>query len=108
MTKQEVARLMEDTGFPCTYYEFQDIVPPKPFIVWYFPESDDFYADGQNYQKIEKLNIELYTRQKDFAAEAQLEADLRAAGFSWEREEMYIDNESGYEVLYMMEVMLNG
>ena len=108
MTFKEVKTMVESIGYPATYYEFQDAAPARPFVVWYFPRSDDFYADGLNYQKIEQLNIELYTRTKDFSAEAAVEAVLANYGMSWTREEQMIDQESGYEVLYIMEVLING
>lgn len=108
MTFKEVKTMVESIGYPATYYEFQDAAPARPFVVWYFPRSDDFYADGLNYQKIEQLNIELYTRTKDFSAEAAVEAVLANYGLSWTREEQMIDQESGYEVLYIMEVLING
>ena len=108
MTFKEVKTMVESIGYPATYYEFQDAAPARPFVVWYFPRSDDFYADGLNYQKIEQLNIELYTRTKDFDAEAAVEAVLANYGLSWTREEQMIDQESGYEVLYIMEVLING
>ena len=108
MTFKEVKTMVESIGYPATYYEFQKDVPKRPYVVWYFPRSDDFYADGLNYQKIEQLNIELYTRTKDFEAEAAVEAVLASYGLSWTREEQMIDQESGYEVLYIMEVIING
>ena len=107
MTISDVKTMIESIGYSCTYYEFQGDAPAKPFIVWYFPQSADFYADGLNYQKIEQLNIELYTRTKDFEAEAVVENALRSAGLSWTREEQMIDQESGYEVLFMTEVLIN-
>lgn len=107
MTISDVKTMIESIGYSCTYYEFQGDAPAKPFIVWYFPQSADFYADGLNYQKIEQLNIELYTRTKDFEAEAAVENVLKSNGFSWTREEQMIDQESGYEVLFMTEVLIN-
>ena len=107
MTISEVKTMVQSIGYPSTYYEFQNAPPKKPFVVWYFPRSADFYADGLNYQNIEQLNIELYTRTKDFEAEAAVENVLKSNGFSWTREEQMIDQESGYEVLFMTEVLIN-
>ena len=107
MTTTEIQSMIQSIGYSYTYYEFQGSAPAKPFIVWYLPQSGDFYADGQNYQKIEQLNIELYTHTKDFAAEAAVEAVLTSYGLTWRREEQMIDQESGYEVLYITEVLLD-
>lgn len=109
MTISQVKDFIQSIGYPCTYYEFvTDEVPERPYVVWYFPQSADFSADGTNYQKIEQLNIELYSRTKDFDAEQRVERRLTEAGFSWTREEIPIPSESGFEVLYQTEVLLNG
>ena len=108
MTISEVKTMIASIGYPSTYYEFQGSAPTKPFVVWYFPNGNDFYADGENYQKIEQINIELYTHTKNFDAEATVEAILTQNGLSWSREEQMLDQESGYEVLYITEVLING
>ena len=57
------------------------------------------------YQKIQKLDIELYTDQKDWDLEERLEHILDAHGIAWEKTASeWIQTESMWEALYEMEV----
>lgn len=109
----EINTMLGQTGLPKTYYSWPEDdpahpVPPLPYIVWYFPYTDNFAADDRVYSHIEALNIELYTRTKDFETEAAVEAVLAAHGIVWNRQESWIESEKMYEVLYTTEVIING
>lgn len=108
MTIIEIKQLIESLGLPCTYHSFPDKeAPDLPYIVWYFTESSNFSADDKVYVRIEQLNIELYTRVKDFDAEKNIETVLETYNFYWDKLETYIDSEHMYEVLYQTEVYIN-
>ena len=108
MTVKEVKELIESIGLPCTYYSYpEDHAPDLPFIVWYFPNSANFGADDTVYQQIEVLSIELYTENKDFLIESQIEEVLVNLGI-WDKYETYIDDEHMYQVLYQTQVYING
>ena len=108
MTFKDIAEMIESIGLPFTYYSFPiGNVPDLPYIVFYYPRNNDFIADDQNYQKIERLNIELYTQNKDFTAEEQIESVLNANGLVYSRSEEYITSEEMYEVLYEMDILIN-
>ena len=109
----DINTMLGQTGLPKTYYSWPEDdpahpVPPLPYIVWYFPNTDNFAADDRVYSHIEALNIELYTRTKDFETEAAVEAVLAAHDIVWERQESWIESEKMYEVLYTTEVIING
>lgn len=109
----EINTMLGQTGLPKTYYSWPEDdpahpVPPLPYIVWWFPNTDNFAADDRVYSHIEALNIELYTRTKDFETEAAVEAVLAAHGIVWNRQESWIESEKMYEVLYTTEVIING
>lgn len=108
MTYQEIAAMMDEIGLPYSYYQFNNntAVPP-PFICFLYPGIDDVYADNINFQRVTQLNIELYTDNKDFAAEKRVEDVLAAYELSYYKEETYIDTEQLYETLYTMEVIIN-
>lgn len=107
MTFQKINQIIEGIGYPCAYYQFPEgQAPDPPFICYFYDSSNDLYADGMNYQKIERLYIELYTDTKDFEAEATVEKALAGAGFSWAREETPIDSERLYEVIYSLDVII--
>lgn len=105
----DIKTMLAETGLPATYYQWPEKQAPKlPYLVWYFPASDNFAADDQVYKHIEQLNVELYTETKDFAKEAVVESVLASHNMVWERQESYIESEHMYQVLYSMEVVING
>lgn len=109
MTYEEIASMIESIGLPFAYYQFsEDTAEAPPFIVFFYSQTDDQYADNTNYQRIEVLNIELYTSEKDFEHEARVEKLLKDHGLSYYREENYIDAEKMYQIAYETEVIING
>lgn len=109
MTREEIAAMVESIGLPCAYYEFNDNTPQEPpFVCWFFSSDNDFKADNQNYSHIEILNIELYTRYKDFETDDTIESILTANGLTWAKETSFIENEKMYQTSYESEVLING
>ena len=95
--------------YPTVYYSWEiGNVPPLPYIVYYFPGNNDAIADNANYCKILRLNVELYTKEKDLEAEAKIEHVLNDMGLVYTRSESYLNSENMYEVLYESEVAING
>lgn len=108
MTFKQIARMIESIGLSFTYYSWPEKeAPPLPYIVYYYPSTENFPADNKVYKVTQTLNIELYTKTKDFSLEAAVEAVLDGAGIVWDKTETYINNEHMYEVLYEMEVFIN-
>ena len=106
MTYEQVAEMAEETGLPVAYGHFAEGDSPEPpFLIFLFPRSDNFAADGKNYVKIDELHFELYTDKKQPNVEAQVESVLDAHGFFYEKSEVWIAEERLYEVLYTMEVL---
>lgn len=109
MTYTEVATMVKSIGLPFAYYQFPEGTgQAPPFVVYFYSESNDVFADGTNYQKKPVLNIELYTSEKDFETEAVVEKILNDNGLTYYREENYIDSEKLYQIAYEMEVIING
>ena len=112
MTLTDFANIISGLGLPWAYYQFEtedDGTPPTPpYIVYFYPASDDVYADGENYQTINRTMVELYTRTKDFETEASVEAAFKAAGLTWAKEATYIDSERLFMTAYDLEVIING
>ena len=108
MTYDEIMSLTEETGLPFAYDHFAEgESPDPPFLIFLFPRSDNFSADGTVYFKIDVLHFELYTDAKAPDVEAQIEAVLDAHGFYYNKSEVWIEDEKLYEVLYEMEVARN-
>lgn len=114
MTLAEVNNMMAEITQRCgltdyTYYQFaDDSAPNLPYLIFYYPSSNNDGADNVVWQKINRLNIELYTDNKEFFIENELETVLTEHGFFYEKSEQYIKDEKMYEVLYQMEVVING
>lgn len=109
MTYKEIAAMIESIDLPYAYYQFPEGTGQEPpFVVFFYSNIDDLYADESNYQRIVTLNIELYTREKDFEKEATVEGILQNSGLSYYKEENYIDSEKMYQIAYEMEVIING
>ena len=105
MTLEELAGMLEKTGFPFAYDHFAEgESPDPPFICYLLPGSDNFAADGRVYFRISEVRIELYTDRKDPVAEALVEKVLDDAGIFYNKSEVWIQSEKLYEVLYSMEI----
>lgn len=108
MTYDDIASMINSTKIDNAYYQYPEGEAPElPYILFYYPQRDDFQADDKNYAKVPQLNIELYTKEKDFVTEKVIEDLLEANDLTYDKEEQYIESEKMYEVLYTMEVIIN-
>lgn len=105
MTKERIEEILAETGISFAYHHFteENAVDP-PFIVYLNDESSNFYADGVVYAVISSINIELYTDEKDHKLEEKIENIFKEYNVAWEKEEIYIESEQMYKILYQMEV----
>ena len=105
MTHNEIVAMLEEAGLPLAYDHFAEgESPDPPFLVFLFPSSDNFSADGRVYQKIDELHIELYTDLKQPDVESMLEAVLDRHGIFYNKSGVWIESERLYEVLYSFEM----
>lgn len=105
MTHQEVMTMLAEMNLPYAYDHFvEGESPDPPFLVFLYPGSNHFAADGKVYFKVNRLNIELYTDKKDVELEETIEAVLDRHGIFYGKSEVWIESENLYEVLYQMEV----
>lgn len=106
MTFIEVKQMIESIGLPFTYDSFpNNIAPVPPYIVFNYPQNDDFGADNINYVSIDVLNIELYSASKDFTNEQAIESVLTQNGFYYEKSEAYIRSENLFQITYVTQVI---
>ena len=107
MTTQEVFSMLSGINIPVAYYQFpDDTVKAPPFICFFYSDSNDVFADNTNYQKVERLVVELYTDNKDFSLESQVETALNNKELVYTRDETYLDSERMYEVIYTTDVVI--
>ncbi len=106
MTYADIVAMLEEVGLPLAYDHFSEgESPAPPFLVFLFPSSANFSADGGVYQKIDSLHVELYTDRKQPEMERAVEEVLDAHGFFYDKSEVWISEEKMYEVLYSFEVV---
>ena len=77
---------------PATYHHFEEGRNQEAYLVYLYPETNNFSADGIVYQGINKLDLELYTDIKDLEAEKSVEAVLKEHGFFYENK-AYLESE---------------
>lgn len=107
MTLSEIAYMVASFGYPWRYSHFSQ-TPALPYVVYYFPNSNDVFADSTNYVDKRALFIELFTKAKDPTAEANIEAVLKSKGLTWYKQTDFLSDELIYQTTYEMEVIING
>lgn len=78
--------------------------PALPFICYLDIDTDNFFADNKVYTIIQEIDIELYSKNKDFASESKVEQALGLKNLTWNKYEEYLSDESVYEVVYTVTV----
>ena len=97
--------MLAEMNLPYAYDHFvEGESPDPPFLVFLYPGSNHFAADGKAYCKVNRLTIELYTDKKDVELEETVEAVLDRHGIFYGKSAVWIESENLYEVLYQMEV----
>lgn len=111
MNYVEIDEMMQDIArtVGCGYSFYtndQATIVKAPFLLFDYPDRDDFSADGNNYVKKENLSIEYDSRIRDLDTETLIESKLTEYGFFYEKTAQYIDGENVYETLYTMQFVL--
>lgn len=105
----DVINMLESTGYPVVYLAWRENeVPELPYICYYYPNMTPETADDTHHAEIYTLNVELYTKNKNFEVESTVEAALLNADMVFTKEEDFLSDENMYETLYIMEVNING
>lgn len=105
MTTQEIYEGLKSLGYPVAYSYFAEgDVPQPPYIVYSFPGTDNFSADGIVYNQITELDIELYTVKKDLEAEKKIENWMTENELFYEKSEYYIESERMLQIIFETEV----
>lgn len=106
MSLSEIATMINSIGLPFAYRAFDSPQAP-PFICYLYTGNTPEPADNTNYVKIETLVIELYTDNKDFSLESQIETILDANEMIYERDEEWLSDERMQLTTYTMDVFID-
>lgn len=104
MELEQLANDLKTSGLPVTYRAWPaGEAPALPFICYQVSGYDQLYADGIIYYLSKTVRVELYTRQKNPASEAAIEAAL--GSYRWKKyPDEYISGEQCYLITYEVEV----
>ena len=106
MTYSEIMAMLTETGLPFAYDHFAEGESPEPpFLLFLFPGTNNFIADGITYAQITEVSVELYTDEKYPPLEKCLEDVFAAHNQPWDKSETWIEEEKLYEVLYEFSVL---
>lgn len=78
--------------------------PRLPFICYRETQSNNFYADDKVYQKIQYIDIELYSKLKDSESEELIEETLNNNNLAWEKTETYLYDEKCFQIIYEISI----
>ena len=100
-TLEEMVAVLDQTGFPIANVVFPKDEPhDPPYLIWLTTGSTDLYADGTNYLEVPDVQVELYTLRKDPASEKKVQSALSDSGFTYSKDEGWLDDEQMYMVIY--------
>lgn len=85
---------------PCAHMAWPEgMAPELPWAVYMVDETDDLFADNDNWAHVPRWRVELYERVRDASVERELKAALRRIG-PVAVYETWIDSEKCHEVVY--------
>lgn len=103
MTYNELTAALEATGYPVAEGAFStDSKPEMPYITYQRTGDRAFYADGRVFWYAGAVEIHLYTKSKDAAAEAAVREALANTGYIWA--EARIPAQDCYDIKINLEV----
>lgn len=106
MTLKEFYTVLASTGLPVAYLAFPaNKCPEMPFLTYQETGSNNFGADGKVYKRVKQLQVDLFSKNKNLAAEEALENALDAAEIFWQKMQTIDDNESCQRYTYEVEVI---
>lgn len=108
MTYEDIATMLNSTGLSVAYNAFPiGSVPPLPYIVYSYPNSENFGADNYVYQRADSVRVWLCTSEKDFTTESTLEGVFNTNKVYFDKTESFEQSDAMYMVLYEMEIVIN-
>jgi hypothetical protein len=96
-----LVEIIKGLGLPFAYDHFAEgEAPDPPYLLYRYPESQNFSADNIVWNKADTVYLELYSDYKDMETEHKIEEALLQQEVYWDKSETWIDSEKLYEVLY--------
>ena len=103
MELKELVKILQKLNIPIAYHHFTTSQKP-PYLVYKVTSTNNFIADNKVYKKIRKVDLELYTGNKNEELEKKLEAILCENEMVFDCFETYIQSEDVYQVIYEISI----
>ena len=110
MTYEQINRIIADisTGLNCDYaYSAFKKGTRNRFLIFYYDDNDDLYADNVNYQGVETLVIEFYSPNKEINSERTIQRILSENEIAYDKATAYVSDEHINMTRYTTEVLIN-
>jgi len=110
MTYEQINGIIEElaTVLNCDYaYSAFKEGTRSRFLIFYYDDSDDLYADNVNYQSIENLVIEYYSPTKEIKSERKIQKILSDNEIAYDKATAYVSDERINMTRYTTEVLIN-
>ena len=105
MTQKDFGDMLAAAGYPVAYLAFPaDDCPAMPFITFQETGSNNVGADGIVYKRVRIYQVDLFTKDKDPAAEEALENVFDSNGFFWNKVQSLEETEACQIYTYTIEV----
>lgn len=102
-----IAEIATALGVDYAYSAFQDSVERNRFLVWYYGDSNDLFADCINYASIEGIVIEFYSRKKEITSEQTIQRILASHEIAYDKATAYISDQRCNMTRYDTEVLIS-
>lgn len=107
MTLAAFKEILDSTGLPVAYGFFpKEEEPELPCITYEVAYTSNFAADRIVYERIRHIDVFLFAKHKDEAAEGLIEQAFEDNNIIWDMTETYLDDQKVYQIIY--EVQING
>lgn len=107
MTKAEFYTALASSGIATCYFEWKDTPPPMPWLCWLIVGTTPEAADNRATAEISDVRLELYTKTRDFAAEAIVDRILASMEIVPTKSEEWLEDTSCWLVTYEMDVLFD-
>ena len=105
MNLMEFKAELEQLEIPIQYRSFQvGHAPSLPYLIFYENDSDNVFADNQNYFDVLNVACELYTDEKDIELETKIQKLFYDNEIQYNSTETYIDSENMYLKVYDVQI----
>lgn len=101
-----IESLLDKIGLPYAYYSFnasKKKPTQPPYLVYVFTGTKNIKADNKVRFKVDTYRLELYTNEKSPAVEEKIESVLDDYSIPWDKDEIYIDDQSLFEIKYLID-----